>query len=126
VIASIRGMDTLQQKITINKLAQEVAMQRMMDKAFIAKSILSTGAQVPVISANHPAQVVIGRAMTNLDNDIRSLTFEREIRKQNMSDTLAQTLNYSNQQQQDAVRMAPASSSAPLMENGAIQKEPSK
>ncbi|MEO8964698.1 MAG: integrating conjugative element protein [Gammaproteobacteria bacterium] len=123
VIASIRGMDITQQKIIIDKLAQEVAVQRVMDKAFIAKNILATGAQVPVIAANHPAQVIIGRAIMNLDNDIRSLAFESQVRKQTISNTISETLQFENQQQQDAMRVSPVSSSTPLMENGAIPKE---
>jgi integrating conjugative element protein (TIGR03755 family) len=126
VITSIRVMDMTQQKIIINKLAQEVAVQRVMDKAFIARNILSTGAQVPVISANHPAQVIIGRAITNLDNAIRSLAFESQVRRHAMSDTLSEILKFANQQQQDAMHIAPVSSSTRLMENGAIQKEPLK
>ncbi len=124
VIASIHRMDMTQQKIIINKLAQEVAMQRAMDKAFIARNILTTGAQVPVISVNHPAQIIINRAITQLDNDIRSLAFESQVRRQTMSDTLSETLQFSNQQEQEAMHITPVSSSAPLMENGAIQKEP--
>jgi hypothetical protein len=81
---------------------------------------------VPVIAANHPAQVVIFRAMTNLDNDIRSLAFESEMRKKTVSDTLSQTMNYADQQQLNAMRIAPVSSISPLMENGAIQEESSK
>jgi integrating conjugative element protein (TIGR03755 family) len=126
VIASIRGMDATQQKILINKLSQEIAVQRVMDKAFVAKNILSMGSQVPVIAANHPAQVVIVRSIANLDNDIRSLAFESEMRKKTVSDTLAQTMNYADQQQQNAMRMAPVSSASPLMEDGAIPKESSK
>jgi integrating conjugative element protein (TIGR03755 family) len=123
VITSIRGMDTTQQKIIINKLSQEVAMQRVMDKSFIARNILSTGAQVPVIAANHPAQIVISHAIANLDNDIRSLAFESQVRKQTMSDTLSETLKFSNQQEVDAIHTAPVSSNKPLMENGAIHQE---
>jgi integrating conjugative element protein (TIGR03755 family) len=126
VIASIRGMDTTQQKIIIAKLSQEIAIQRVMDKAFVAKNILAMGSQVPVIAANHPAQVVIIQAITNLDNDIRSLAFEGEMRKKTVSDTLSQTMNYADQRQQDAMRVAPVSSVSPLMENGAIPEESSK
>jgi len=126
IIASIRGMDITQQKMIINKLAQEIAIQRVMDKAFIARNILETGVQVPVISANHPAQVIIKQAIDRLDNDIRSLAFESQMRRQTMSDTLSETLKFANQQQQDAMRITPVSSSAPLMENGAIQQESSQ
>ncbi len=123
IINSIHLMDVTQQKIIINKLSQEISMQRTMDKAFIARNILSTGAQVPVISSNHPAQVIIGTALTNLDNDIKALSFERQMRQQAMSNTLSETLKFSNQQQQDAVRINASSTSSSLMENGAIPKE---
>ena len=116
-------MDITQQKIIINKLAQEVAIQRIIYKAFIARNILSTGSQVPIIAANHPAQIIINHTIANLDNDIRSLVFESQVRKQTMSETLAETLKFSKQQQQDAIHVAPVSSSTPLMENGSILKE---
>jgi integrating conjugative element protein (TIGR03755 family) len=125
-IAAIRNMDSTQQSIIVNKLAQEVAIQRVIDKALMAKNILATGAQVPVIAANHPAQLVIGRAITNLDNDIRSLTFETQIRKQMMSDTISQVLSYSYQQQQNALHVAPVSAASPVMENSAITKQGAK
>lgn len=120
VISSIRGMDSTQQVMIINKLAQEVSMQRAIDKAFVAKNILATGAQVPVIASNHPAQVIIGQAITNLDNDIRSLAFEGEIRKKSMSNTLSEIMKYGTLQQQNSMRVAPAASSSTLMEDGAI------
>lgn len=120
VIATIRQMDAAQQVIIINKLSLEVAMQRAIDKAFIAKNILETGKQIPVISSNHPAQISINQAITNLDNDIRSLAFEGEIRKQAMSNTLSEVMKYGNQQEHNAMRVSPASSSSPLMENGAL------
>lgn len=126
VISSIRTMDITQQKIIINKLAQEIAVQRVMDKAFIAKSILSTGAQVPIIAANQPAQIIIKRAIDNLDADIRSLAFENQMRKQTISNTISETLKFQNQQQQDAMSITPASSSTPLMEKGAISERSHK
>ena len=120
VIASIRNMDTTQQKIIINKLAQEIAIQRIIDKALMARNMLATGAQVPVISANHPAQVMIAKAITNLDNDIRSIAFESQVRKQMVSDTLSQVINFSQQQQKNAMRVTPVTSPTSIMDNGAI------
>ncbi len=118
-INSIRTMEPTQQSIIINKLAQEIAAQRVIDKALVARTILATGAQVPVISANHPAQILIHRAMNQLDEDIKSLAFESQIRKQMMSDTLSQVLAYSNNQQRKVLHAAPVSPTQPLMENSA-------
>ncbi len=117
-ILSLRNIDATEQNILVNKLAQEISIQRVIDKALAARNILATGAQVPIIAANAPAQTMISHAISNLDNDIRSLAFESQIRRQMMSDTLSQILNYSNQQQNRAVNTNVASNS-PLMENGA-------
>ncbi|MEO8401649.1 MAG: integrating conjugative element protein [Gammaproteobacteria bacterium] len=125
-IAAIHAMDTNQQSIIVNKLAQEIAIQRVIDKALIARNILATGAQVPVISANHPAQVVISHSITDLDNDIRSLAFENQVRKQMMSDTLSEVLNYSKQQQQNALHSSAVSSTQPIIENGAVATDKDK
>lgn len=123
-ISAIQTMEPTQQAVIINKLAQEVAVQRVIDKALIARTILATGAQVPVIAANHPAQVLIHRAMNHLDEDIHSLAFESQIRKQMMSDTLSQVLTYSDRQHHKLLQESPVLPAQPLMEQGA-QKEKS-
>lgn len=120
VILSIRHMDSTQQIMIINKLAQEVSMQRVLDKAFVAKNILATGAQVPVIASNQPAQMIIHQAIANLDNDIKSLVFEGEIRKNSMSGTLVEIMKYDNQQQLNAMHVSPVRANLTLMEKGAI------
>lgn len=122
VIASIQNMDSTQQIMIINKLSQEVSVQRIIDKALIAKDILATGSQVPAIASNKPAQAIIDRAIKNLDDDIRSLNFDRQIRKQNISDTVSEVLDYSNKQQQHVSEVPPASESSQIMENGALPK----
>lgn len=119
VITAIRSMDKTQQGIVVNKLAQEAATQRIMDKAFIARNILQTGAQVPVIAANHPAQTVIQQSINALDKDIQSLSFESQIRKQMMSNTLSEVLAMQQSNQQSAIAMPKTTSAQPFINNGA-------
>lgn len=120
VINAIRNMDSTQQGIITNKLAQEVAIQRVMDRALIARNILQTGSQVPVIAANQPAQHVVDNAIQHLDKDIQSLAFESQIRKQMMSDTVSSILNYQSSQQAAAMDVGKVNPAQPLMENSAI------
>jgi integrating conjugative element protein (TIGR03755 family) len=122
VISSIQGMDSTQRVMIITKLSQEVSVQRVIDKAIMAKDILETGSQVPAIASNHPAQVVISKAISSLDNDIRSLDFSRQIRKQNVSDTLTEVLNYSNKNQLQVMHDSPISEPSQIMENSALPK----
>ncbi len=119
VITSIHEMDSMQQIIIINKLSQEISVQRVMNKAFIAREILSSGSQVPAIASNHPAQVIIKQAISKLDNDIKSLAFESQMRKQTTSNTITEILKYKDQQQAMSVLV---STSSQLMEDGAITK----
>ena len=123
VINSLQGLDTTQQSILINKIAQEVAMERIINKALVARSILMTGAQVPIISANHPAQVIIDYAVKKLDNDIQSLISESKTRKELMTDTVSQILTYSKQQESESANISPASVPTAIMDNGAIPSE---
>lgn len=122
VIAAMRNMDTTQQKIIINKLAQEIAVQRVIDKALVARNILTIGAQVPVIAANRLAQLAIARAITHLDNDIRSVAFEKQMRKEMVSDTLLQVLNFSSQQRKNAMNISPVTSPKSIMEQSAVRE----
>lgn len=119
VITAIRSMDKTQQGIVVNKLAQEAATQRVMDKAFIARNILQTGAQVPVIAANHPAQAVIQQSINALDKDIQSLSFESQVRKQMMSNTLSEVLSLQQNNQQSSVSIPKTTSVQPFINNGA-------
>ena len=120
VITAIRSMDQTQQSIMTAKLAQEVATQKVVNRSFIARTILQTGSQVPVIASNQPAQKIVDQALHQLDNDIQSLAFESQVRKQMMSDTLATILNYQSNQQGDAVSMPKVIPQQPLMENSAM------
>lgn len=123
VISAIRSMDSSQQGIIVNKLAQEVATQRVVDRALIARNILQTGSQVPVIASNKPAQTIIQQAIGHLDKDVQSLAFESQVRKQMMSDTVSNILNYQSNQQYSAMGVSPVVPSQPLMENGAISTQ---
>jgi integrating conjugative element protein (TIGR03755 family) len=120
VISAIHAMEPTQQGIIVNKLAQEIAVQRVIDKALMARNILTTGAQIPAIAANHPAQVIIDQAKIHLDDDIRSLAFERQVRKEMMSGTLSEIMNFSNQQQRNVANVAPVQSPQPMMDNGTL------
>lgn len=120
VITALRNMDAAQQSIMTSKLAQEVATQQVVNRALIARTLLQTGSQVPVIASSQPAQTIVHRAIQHLDNDIQSLSFESNVRKQMMSDTVANILNYQAQQQQSAVSISKVTPSQPLMENSAI------
>ena len=123
IIRSIQGMSSSEQAMMITKISQEVATQKIINKALLARNILQTGSQVPVIAANAPAQKVIHQAMRNLDNDIQSLSFEAKVRRQMMSDTLSAIVNYQHNSESKAITVPKIISPAPLLKNSAIDNE---
>jgi len=120
VIHAIQNMDGTQQGIIVSKLAQEVATQKVVDKALIARNILQAGSQVPVIASNNPAQKIIHQSIENLDKDIQSISFESQIRKQMMSNTVSNILHYQSNQQGGSLDIPKVNSKEALMQNSAL------
>jgi integrating conjugative element protein (TIGR03755 family) len=120
VISAIKNMDATQQNIMTAKLSQEVATQKVVDRALIARNILQTGAQVPVIASNTPAQKMISHSIEILDKDIQSIAFESQIRKQMMSNTINNILNAQNLDQQKAVNVPAVIKNTDLIQNSAL------
>jgi hypothetical protein len=120
VIRTIQGMDLSQQGIVIHKLAQEVAMQRVMEKALMARDILQAGRQAPAIAINRPAQFILQDKMTTLDSELRSLSFDAQVRKQMMSETLLNLMDYSSTQKDRAFDVGVIHNPQPVLENSAL------
>lgn len=124
IITVIKGMESSQQGIFVNKLAQEVAAQRLIEKALTARDLLQTGSQVPVIVSNEPAQKLLRQAISHLDQNIQSITFSAQVRRQMMSDTLSNLVNYGKAQQQQAFKMGKVNPPLTVMENAAAPATP--
>lgn len=120
IIAALQTMEPIQQNLMITKLAQEVSTQQVVERALTARHLLQTGSQVPVIAANGPAQTSIHHAIQQLDDDIKSLSFESDIRRNLMSNTLVDVLNYQTNQQAAALQVTPVKPTPPLLQNSAI------
>ncbi len=119
VIHAIQSMNGTQQGIVVNKLAQEVATQKVMDTALLARNLLQTGAQVPVVASNKPAQDVIAKSIHNLDTDIQFLSFESKIKKEMTSDTLNDILANQQSTQAAATSLPKTDVAQSFISNGA-------
>jgi integrating conjugative element protein (TIGR03755 family) len=123
VIQAIHRMDPTQQSIVVNKLSQQIASQKVMSRALMARHILQAGSQVPIIASNQPAQKILDHTIASLDKEMESLAFESHLRKEMTSDTLSQVLAYNQGQQQTAVTLPTVKSAEPFIQHGAITKE---
>jgi len=123
VISAIKQMDATTQSIVINKLGEEASAQKVFNMAMLARRVLETGSEVPVIASDKPAQTQIHKGMKKLDDDIQSMTFEQNARKSMMSNTVASILDYSKAQNaQSAQNPLSDANPVPTMHGGAIME----
>ncbi|PJE14664.1 integrating conjugative element protein [Legionella sp.] len=88
IIVTIQRMPREEQILTVSKLAEEIAVQNMLDKALMMRLILQAGLQVQEVQNLKPALDMVRFALKKLDDDIHSLAFENEVRKKMMTKTL--------------------------------------
>ncbi|MGQ3892032.1 integrating conjugative element protein [Legionella sp. CNM-4043-24] len=88
IIITIQRMPREEQILTVSKLAEEIAVQNMLDKAMMMRRILQAGLQVQEVQNLKPALDMVRFALKKLDDDIHSLAFENDVRKKMMTETL--------------------------------------
>ena len=93
IIITIQRMSREEQILTVSKLAEEIAVQNMLDKALMMRKILQAGLQVQEVQNLKPALDMVKFALKKLDDDIHSLAFENEVRKKMMTETLNMVMN---------------------------------
>ncbi|MFG1304658.1 integrating conjugative element protein [Xanthobacter autotrophicus] len=79
VIEALR--DEPDQDILARRLASDVALSSVLEKALLLQRTLLTGRKEPNVAANKLAQEAIGRESDLLDREIRSLKEELELRR---------------------------------------------
>jgi integrating conjugative element protein (TIGR03755 family) len=93
IIITIQRMPREDQILTVSKLAEEIAVQNMLDKAMMMRRILQSGLQVQEVQNLKPALDMVRFALKKLDDDIHSLAFESEVRRKMMTKTLGMLMN---------------------------------
>lgn len=121
IIEALRQKPSLEQAIFLNKLSQEIATAKVIDKAFLAKQILEEGSQIPEIYGNKPAYEQIQKALKRLDTAINDLLFNIKVKKQLVSETAALLLSTTQADEAHSTLTQNIKSPPPLMEDGAIK-----
>lgn len=80
VVEALRNEPDL--NIMVSRLASEVALASVMEKALLLQRTLLTGAKEPNVSANELAQQAVDKEMNILSQEINNLKTELDIRQQ--------------------------------------------
>lgn len=88
VINAIKNQDSEDAALSVDKLAQNVATQNLVEEALLMRRVLSAGEQAQAVLNLKPAQANIQKALTQLDNDIQNVMFEHKVRQELMTNSL--------------------------------------
>lgn len=118
IILTIQRIPREEQILTVARLAEEIAIQNMLDNALMMRNILQAGLQVQEVQNIKPALDMVKFALKKLDNDIHSLAFESEVRKKMMTNTLNILMDLRNNELAKA--LPGEDKQQPKIKNGAI------
>ncbi|HAT1868169.1 TPA: integrating conjugative element protein [Legionella pneumophila] len=124
VIITIQHLPREEQMFTVSKLAEEIAVQNMLDKALMMRRILQAGLQVQEVQNLKPAMNMVLFALKKLDDDIHSLSFENDVRKKMMNETLGTIMDIRHQAQSQNI--PGQDHEQPAVKNGAIYVKENK
>lgn len=86
-ILALRELNGMDKAIMYNRLVQEIATARAVEKALVLRRLLTAGRQEPNVARNPEAQDIIARYLTALDTAINDVMYEIEINKKLASST---------------------------------------
>ena len=123
VIDAIRNQSPREQRILIDKFAQEIAEARVMEEAMIIRRLLLAGRKEGYVAANALAQREVAQALDELDSEIRNVIFEKDVRDQFVTSTVVELLLRDNANRQSSVHTPAAvpDDTRPLKQGGVAQ-----
>ena len=92
VIDSINSLPVTEQQIVVDRLVAEIAVARTVEKAFLARRLMTSGSSIPEVQANPVAREHVDQVVRELDSEISRLAFEAQIRKDLVSNTVTNLL----------------------------------
>lgn len=102
----LRSMPPDSQALAAGRLAHELAMQRVIDKALVARNVLLTGLSLPEVSAAGNVSKDMQVKVERLTQYIEDLMFEHRIRKEMTSNTALNIMEDATMRDSQAARLS--------------------
>jgi integrating conjugative element protein (TIGR03755 family) len=115
VIETIQAKPASEQAIFIGKIAGQVALERTVERALLARRMLLTGMRDPHVSAT-PAPRQLQPFLAELEREIDNLLFETRVRKEIASRTAELLLRDEGVKRTDSRGLVPTRDRKPLDE----------
>lgn len=125
IIESIRNQTKQNRAVTINKWAEDAALQNVIDKAFMLRRLLIAGSQTQPVHNSQPALDTVHQSLKQLNKQIHNVLFQFKVRKQMMGHTAASILQNQNRSELKAMH-SNTQTQEPLMRHGAVYQDHNK
>ena len=122
-VMAIANMNENAKSNTIGTLSQNIATTGIINEALLAKNILIMGSQVPNIHSVGAAQKVIKSRTSILQQDINSVMYSTNIRKELNSNVMSSVMEYNKQQNADAASISKIGQKPIELNNGGVVKQ---
>lgn len=93
VLEALDEMETGVRNLTINNLSYELAGAHVIDKALNMKKILNASKYIPELKSSNFIQTTIDSALETIDQQIRDIMFEKELRETFYAETATNIVN---------------------------------
>ncbi|MFN3493636.1 MAG: integrating conjugative element protein [Hydrogenophaga sp.] len=125
VVQAMRSMPVESRNLAIGRLSHEMAMQRIVDQALVARQVLITSLTLPEVTAAGHVKTDVQAKIATLTGHIEDLMFEHRIRKDMTSETALSILeaNARRDGQSSAIGQPGRADPAPL-EGGRVRTAP--
>ena len=106
LLQALRTMPPDSQALAGGRLAHELAMQRVIDKALVARNVLQTGLSLPEVTAAGKVSKDMQEKVDRMTRLIEDFMFEHRIRKEMTSDTALTIMDDATQRDSQAARLS--------------------
>ena len=126
LMEAVHKMPADTQAVALSRLAQELAMQRVVDKALVARNVLITGLSLPEATAAGEMTREVQQKIDRMTQYINDLMFEFRIRKEMTADTALAIMGSQLARQSQSMRVPDAAQSEQQpLEDGRVGTTPS-
>ena len=124
LLDSLRAMPPATRSMSVNRLSEELAMNRIINKALIARGVLLTGLSLPEVTAASDATRDIQQTIDRLTHYIDDLMYEARVRKELTSETAMTILKHQYRADAESTTIRPSSPSTanPVTSDGLIER----
>ncbi len=120
-IEAMNNLGVAERSIFVDKLSEEIAMSRLVEKALHLRRMITMGAAHPDVE-HTPAQAKLGKYLDKINTQIESVLFEKRIRKELVGATVPTLLGLAKKRKAAGLLItAPASNDKREMVGGAIK-----